>query len=60
MGSRKGMRGFNITIPHKKERNILVLKQAKGEAQKSQIMTPKNHKTPKNKREWENEDWGED
>lgn len=60
MASRKGMRGFNIEVPHKRERNILVLKQAMGEAQQDRRMTPKIHKEPRNKHAWENEDWGED
>ena len=60
MASHKGLRGFNLDVPRKRERDFMALKQLKGEAQIGQRMTAKIHKAPRNPREWEDEDWGED
>jgi hypothetical protein len=59
MSSKKGIH-FTLDIPRKRERNILVLKQAMCEAQTPQKMSTLKHKKERNPRAWEDEDWGED
>jgi hypothetical protein len=58
--SHKHDRSFRIEIPRKRERNTLVLAQARGEMLKPQRMTDKAHRDERNPRSWEDEDWGED
>lgn len=51
--------GFQINVPKKRERNALVIAQAKGEAQKPARMSNKKYKAPRNRNSWKDEDWGE-
>jgi len=49
--------GFSIKIPRKRERNVLVIMQAKGEAQRPQRMENKKYKK-QSRQDWKKEDWG--
>lgn len=52
---------FRVEVPRKRQRNTLSLAQARGEMLRGgQRHTDKAHKAPRNPREWEDEDWGED
>jgi hypothetical protein len=51
--------GFTIEVPRKRERNSLVISQAKGEALKPQKMGDKKHKASKDRKAWKKEDWGD-
>ena len=57
--STKGVR-FTVEVPRKRDRNALVIAQAKGEMLKPQRMSDKKFKDERNPRSWEDEDWGED
>lgn len=52
--------GFKMDIPKKRERNALVIAQAKGEMLKPQRMSDKKYKPARNRNSWKDEDWGED
>lgn len=59
MASKKGIH-FTLTIPRKRERNVLTILQAKAEALRGVRVNSKKYKGPRNKNEWLEEDWGED
>lgn len=47
-----------MEVPKKRQRNTLHLAQERGEMLKPQRFTSTKFKDPRNSREWEEEDWG--